>query len=160
MLLRDYIIAGGGESPSLEELDAVLARYPFFDIARIIREKLTGAADARLAVAAPWRAESSLCRRAVDADAVRRLTADDIIDRFLREDDLRIVATEEEPEEEVVLQADLDADDEAVSEDLAKIYLSQGLFERAIAIYRKLSLQNPEKSSYFAELISKIENKD
>ena len=89
---------------------------------------------------------------------VRRLSSDDIIDRFLQEDDLRIVAADGEPEEEVRTAAELDDDDEIVSEELAEIYLAQGLCDKAIAIYRKLSLLNPEKSVYFAELIGKLEN--
>ena len=51
----------------------------------------------------------------------------------------------------------LDEEDEVVSEELAEIYLAQGLRDEALAIYRKLSLRNPEKSVYFAELIGKIE---
>mgnify|MGYP000346577426 CR=1 FL=1 len=109
--------------------------------------------DPRLAVTAPWRAQSSLLRRPIDAEAVLRLSSDDIIDRFLQEDDLRIVAADGEPEEEVRTAAELDDDDEVVSEELAEIYLAQGLCDKAIAIYRKLSLLNPEKSVYFAELI-------
>ena len=54
--------------------------------------------------------------------------------------------------------AELDDDDEVVTEELAEIYLAQGLCDKAIAIYRKLSLLNPEKSVYFAELIGKLEN--
>ena len=42
--------------------------------------------------------------------------------------------------------------------EVAEIYLAQGLCDKAIAIYRKLSLLNPEKSVYFAELIGKLEN--
>ena len=53
----------------------------------------------------------------------------------------------------------LDEEDEVVSEELAEIYLAQGLRDEALAIYRKLSLRNPEKSVYFAELIDKIEKK-
>ena len=45
-----------------------------------------------------------------------------------------------------------------LTEALAEIYLAQGLRDKSVAIYRKLSLRNPEKSVYFAELIGKIEN--
>ena len=72
---------------------------------------------------------------------------------------LRIVAGEGEPEGEVRTEAQLDEEDEIVSEDLAAIYLAQGLHDRAVAIYRRLSLLNPEKSVYFAELIAEIEKR-
>ena len=97
-------------------------------------------------------------RAAVDASALTQLSSEEIIDRFLQEEDLRIVAGEGEPEEEVVLQPELDDDDEVVTEELAEIYLAQGLRDKSVAIYRKLSLRNPEKSVYFAELIGKLEN--
>ena len=71
----------------------------------------------------------------------------------------RIVAEEGEVVEEVRTEAELSGDDDLVTEDLAEIYLAQGLYDEAIAIYRKLSLLNPEKSVYFASLIDKIANK-
>ena len=54
--------------------------------------------------------------------------------------------------------ADFDDEDDLVTEELAEIYRQQGLNDEACAIYRKLSLRNPEKSVYFAELIGKLEN--
>ena len=48
----------------------------------------------------------------------------------------------------------LDKDEGLVSESLAEILTKQGKIEKAIDMYRKLSLRNPQKSAYFAQQIS------
>ena len=47
---------------------------------------------------------------------------------------------------------------EVYTETLAQIYLEQGYPEQAKRIYSKLLLAYPEKNTYFAALIAKIEN--
>ena len=50
--------------------------------------------------------------------------------------------------------------DMIVSETLARIYIDQGNIEKAIHIFRKLSLLYPDKNTYFAALILKLEKPD
>jgi tetratricopeptide (TPR) repeat protein len=44
-----------------------------------------------------------------------------------------------------------------VTESFAKILARQGKYDKAIEIYEKLTLKNPEKSAYFAEKISEMQ---
>jgi tetratricopeptide (TPR) repeat protein len=54
---------------------------------------------------------------------------------------------------------EIDADRTMVTETLAEIYTAQELYQRAIDVYKKLILLNPEKSAYFAALIEKVKEK-
>ena len=102
-------------------------------------------------------AQPNLSAQSVDISRLTQITSDDIIDKFLRSESRRIVAEEGEVTQEIVTEAEFDDDEDMVSEELAEIYLAQGLKDMAKETYRKLSLLNPEKSIYFAEIISKIE---
>ena len=59
---------------------------------------------------------------------------------------------------QVMAKKSIEENDEIVSETLAKIYATQGNMQRAIKVYKKLGLLNPEKSACFAALIKKLEN--
>ncbi len=57
---------------------------------------------------------------------------------------------------QLVKKGELERDD-FITETLANIYIKQKLYEKAISAFTKLSLKYPEKNSYFANQIKKIE---
>ena len=94
--------------------------------------------------------------KGIDVERLAAVSNAELISRFLKMDDYRIVAEDGEVDAEVKTEADFDDDDDLVSEELAEIYAKQGLNSEAIEIYRKLSLLNPKKSAYFAAQIEKL----
>ncbi|MBQ4540927.1 MAG: hypothetical protein IJA37_07115 [Alistipes sp.] len=96
--------------------------------------------------------------KSIDVERLTFLSSEDIIDRFLRTEPRRIVAEEGEVEQEITTSADIDDEEDMVSEELAEVYLAQGLKDMAKETYRKLSLLNPEKSVYFAQIIANIDS--
>ena len=138
-MLLDKFLAD--EPISVAELDAVLEKYPWFSAAQQLKDSLEG----------------TKLRYDVDVEKIAEISEGEIINRFLRKNDYRIVAEDGDVEGDVRTEADIDDEDDIVSEELAEIYLSQGLKCEAIAIYRKLSLLNSEKSVYFAEKIAQVE---
>ncbi len=47
-------------------------------------------------------------------------------------------------------------EDGLASESLAEIYIKQGKYDKAMDMYRKLSLRNPQKNAYFARKIEEV----
>lgn len=65
--------------------------------------------------------------------------------------------TEEIPEDVFKMAVDsISKEDGLVSESLAEIHYKQGKHDKAIDMYRKLSLRNPQKKAYFARKIDEI----
>jgi hypothetical protein len=54
--------------------------------------------------------------------------------------------------------AEIDNNDEFITETLAKIYIKQGLYGKAIDAFQRLKLKYPEKSIYFAKQIDEVTN--
>ncbi len=82
----------------------------------------------------------------------------DLIEKFL-EDRPSIQADPDlEPDLSDRSEAFAETSDSLMTETLAKIYLKQGLYKKAIYAYEKLSLKYPEKSTYFATQINRIKN--
>ena len=86
----------------------------------------------------------------------RRLRDSELIDSFIRTQPTIIPKKEKLEEQEDISEAYVKPDDNLMTETLAKIYIKQGYYSRAIYAYEKLSLKYPEKSSYFATQINKI----
>ena len=140
-------------------MEDVIERYPWWSGARLALARKMEAAnyDAATRLMVTLHPTALIPRRKIDAERLTLITTDDLIDRFLKLGDYRIVA--EEGAADDLSAAKNDEDDDMISEELAEIYKNQGLYSEAIAIYRKLSLLNSEKSIYFAELIAEVEAK-
>lgn len=81
----------------------------------------------------------------------------DLIDEFIATNPkITPPAQSKSVENEDISLSSLKEPEELISEPLANIYLAQGLYDKAISIYERLSLKYPEKSAYFAGQIQEI----
>jgi len=92
-----------------------------------------------------------------DSRFSRKTPADDLIDRFIDNPQPKVLRPDHAPvnDQDVSLNS-LKEDDEFLTETLARIYVQQGYFQKAIQTYEKLSLKIPEKSVYFASQIEMV----
>ncbi|MBU1483311.1 MAG: hypothetical protein KKG25_00465 [Bacteroidetes bacterium] len=82
-----------------------------------------------------------------------------IIEKFIKEEpQIRPLAPNKIDTENKAKKSSEDSN-EVVSETLAKIYVEQMLYHKALDVYKKLSLKFPEKSAYFASQIKYLELK-
>jgi hypothetical protein len=83
----------------------------------------------------------------------------DLIDKFIMANP-RIEPSRDKTEKPVedISKQFVEEKEGFVTETLARIYVGQGYYSKAIDIYEKLSLKFPEKSSYFATQIEKVKD--
>mgnify|MGYP001806493195 CR=1 FL=1 len=87
----------------------------------------------------------------------KKKTQFNLIDKFI-EKNPRIMVKENIPPVVQDLSEESVKEGEFITETLAEIYIRQKKYDKAIQIYQKLSLKYPQKSIYFANSISKIED--
>ncbi len=88
----------------------------------------------------------------------KEIATETIIDKFIKENP-KINTPLPNKEFSTDIEKDsLSENENIVSETLAMVYEKQGYYKKAIQIYEKLSLENPEKSSSFAARIKKLKN--
>ena len=89
-----------------------------------------------------------------------QMQGQDLIDHFLQEEQGRILLNELKDEEENVEAPAIEeepAEEEYFTETLARIYIKQGRFQKALDIIQRLSNNFPEKNAYFADQIRFLE---
>ena len=78
----------------------------------------------------------------------------DLINEFIKNSPKIEFSKEEKSENEIIINTKIK--DELITETLAKIYVTQKKFNKAIKAYDILSLKYPKKSSFFADQINYI----
>ena len=80
----------------------------------------------------------------------------DLIDKFIKNSPKINIKMEYKPDPEILPESKIK--DDLITETLAKIYIDQKKYNKAIKAYNILSLKYPKKSSFFADQIEKIKN--
>jgi len=80
----------------------------------------------------------------------------DLVDKFLSSNP-KMPKPDKSNSNTIVIKQKESPETELMTETLAQVYLAQKKYDNAIIAYRILSLKNPEKSTFFADQIAKIE---
>ncbi|MFA6127594.1 MAG: hypothetical protein WC699_09830 [Bacteroidales bacterium] len=146
-----YTEGGQPEVPSqnkVPELDPALLRQ-FLDTDPLSRKKNTEP------VIRPMGYAGDLQK--LDTRNQNKSAADTLIDKFIENPQLKVLRPDNAPANDLDVSLNsLREDDEFLTETLARIYVQQGYYLKAIQAYEKLSLKIPEKSVYFANQIDMV----
>ena len=164
------------KSLSLEELSALVNRYPWFaaarkelcvrtgqyaDAALYVFDRAILAEEARKGAPSGKEAGEYLRERSqapmeqkvvvLGGDYFSQEAYDSVRGAEVKEDKKKILRSAQDDRK-------VELDDTYYTQTLAEIYATQGYLEQAKEIYSKLILRYPEKSAYFATLIEKLNN--
>lgn len=165
------------DEKSLPDIKELVQHYPYFQAARMLyirnlkntddlsyhAELKKGAINVPDRVrleqimnkaASEKKGQSTVTVVADDAniESVPQLKHHDLIDNFITANP-HIKPVGEVSDVETVVLDNTNVTDSIFTESLAKIYIKQGQYDKAIRIFEKLNLKYPEKSSYFADQI-------
>ena len=102
-----------------------------------------------------------VARQPLGNPKIEKEQVDNLVDRFIQTDPRISKPSKAEFFSPIQMaKKSVEDNDMIVSETLARVYIDQGNTEKAIHIFRKLSLLYPDKSTYFAALILKLEKPD
>jgi len=87
----------------------------------------------------------------------KKVTKASIIDRFIKENPSISKPKPETYNTPDLAKLSIEDNDDLVTETLARVYMKQGHYDKAIKTYQKLSLKIPEKKAFFASQIEVIE---
>lgn len=98
-----------------------------------------------------------------EPEPANRLRHHDLIDSFIKNDQLRMpgsgldISTVSAPAEGPDEESSKSLEDSCLTETLARIYVKQKRYDKALQIIKNLSLKYPEKNIYFADQIRFLE---
>ncbi len=91
-----------------------------------------------------------------DNQPVKKVSNNDLINNFISKESGKIIPTDDSREHIDISEESVREHEGFITDTLAKIYIKQGYYSKAIFAYEKLILKFPEKSSYFAAQIEEI----
>ncbi|HCN52751.1 MAG TPA: hypothetical protein DIS88_02795 [Prevotella sp.] len=151
---------GGNGSRTLSLIDTFLDSIPADDSdAKKTKRKPTPADAAVDYVSYLLETESE--EEKEETEKVPQMKGQDLIDNFINNDSGKI-KLKEEPEyvpqlEEKPENEENEGDEGYFTETLAKIYVKQGRYSKALEIIQRLNLNYPKKNAYFADQIRFLE---